>query len=260
MILYKYLGPARIDVIRDARIRHTQPLLFNDPFESKPYVAGMPPKDLMEKVSKVEAKRQGMSEEMRVAILKSSENPDQFAKVMEIMLAMFGSAVGVLSLTEKPTNLLMWAHYAAEHAGYVIGFDTDHDYWRYGPVKEALSRDNLRKVDYSEQRPKAEHAGAISLEEVYYRKSLEWEYEQEWRTNLPLHFADHVIEVENGFPICLFNFPRESVCQVLIGCRASEQTEKQITEIVRGTKEYSNVELARASIDPQEFKLNFTTI
>jgi hypothetical protein len=37
MILYKYLSPERLDVLRDAKIRYTQPRLFNDPFELRPY-------------------------------------------------------------------------------------------------------------------------------------------------------------------------------------------------------------------------------
>jgi hypothetical protein len=35
-IAYKYLHPSRIDVLRDNRIRFTQPAALNDPFESNP--------------------------------------------------------------------------------------------------------------------------------------------------------------------------------------------------------------------------------
>src|SRR6266700_134946 len=38
MILYKYLPPERIDVLRNRRIRFTQPADFNDPFEFRPVI------------------------------------------------------------------------------------------------------------------------------------------------------------------------------------------------------------------------------
>src|SRR6266853_4209076 len=38
MILYKYLQPARLDVLEHRRIRFTQPGDFNDPFEFRPRI------------------------------------------------------------------------------------------------------------------------------------------------------------------------------------------------------------------------------
>ena len=38
MILYKYLQPARLDVLKHRRIRFTQPGDFNDPFEFRPRI------------------------------------------------------------------------------------------------------------------------------------------------------------------------------------------------------------------------------
>ena len=254
-ILYKYLPPARLDVLRDGRIRCAQPLLFNDPFESKPYITAMPQKEMMERVSKVESERMDLSDEERVAILKVSEDPEHAAAVMAMMMTLFGAGVGILSLTEKRDNLLMWAHYAAEHTGYVIGFDTTHEYWNnFGDEKGSDHAGVLRKVDYSDQRPSPKHLAAVSRTEMYFAKSREWEHEQEWRVFRVLEQPDHVIGHQNNLPICLFNFPRESVREVLVGCRASEETEKAIVEIVAGTKEYQKVDVLKAEIDPAEFK------
>src|SRR6266568_3737553 len=38
MILYKYLQPARVDILKHRRIRFTQPGAFNDPFEFRPKI------------------------------------------------------------------------------------------------------------------------------------------------------------------------------------------------------------------------------
>lgn len=37
MKVYKYVNPERIDIIKNAQIRFTQPASFNDPFEMRPY-------------------------------------------------------------------------------------------------------------------------------------------------------------------------------------------------------------------------------
>ena len=41
MSLYKYLLPERIDVLRNAKIRFSQHMALNDPFEMKPYFEGL---------------------------------------------------------------------------------------------------------------------------------------------------------------------------------------------------------------------------
>src|SRR5579859_6408957 len=39
MILYKYLQPERLNILKDRKIRFTQPGDFNDPFEFRPRIA-----------------------------------------------------------------------------------------------------------------------------------------------------------------------------------------------------------------------------
>lgn len=41
-------------------------------------------------------------------------------RIREIMCEKFEELIGILCLTESPTNLLMWAHYADSHAGFVL--------------------------------------------------------------------------------------------------------------------------------------------
>ena len=41
MILYKYCGPERVDVLDSGMIGLTRPRSFNDPFEFSPDVAGI---------------------------------------------------------------------------------------------------------------------------------------------------------------------------------------------------------------------------
>jgi hypothetical protein len=81
----------------------------------------------------------------------------------------------VLCLTTKPDNLLMWAHYASNHSGICIGFDSG-----LPPF------DAAREVKYAEERPSVavlhqDRPYAEVLEQVLFTKSRHWEYEAEWR-------------------------------------------------------------------------------
>ena len=109
--LYKYLGPNRTDVLRDGRIRYTQPSLFNDPFESRPHVVGVPPAELMERVSRVEAERLGVPEEDRVAILEMMEDPRRQAAASQIIIAIFVPLEIVRRLNEPHRPRVDWSQF-----------------------------------------------------------------------------------------------------------------------------------------------------
>lgn len=52
-----------------------------------------------------------------------------------------GKKIGILSLTENPSNLLMWAHYANSNQGFVIAFDSSHEFFLTGVL--------ARKTNYA---------------------------------------------------------------------------------------------------------------
>ncbi len=80
--------------------------------------------------------------------------------------------IGILCLTEDPLNILMWSHYAQNHTGICIGFDTGE-----------LPFSGAQQVIYSEERPKAEFDSDSEtlIERVLLTKSQHWKYEREWR-------------------------------------------------------------------------------
>lgn len=83
----------------------------------------------------------------------------------------------VACFTESNISPLMWAHYAESHKGFCIEYDLKKlaEGYRYG----------LLPVIYSDKRYDVTNA-VISrnknlLMNPYYFKSMEWEYEKEWR-------------------------------------------------------------------------------
>ncbi len=71
----------------------------------------------------------------------------------------------VSCFSEINDSLLMWAHYANHLNGVCLRFDT---------TKDKLFQ-NVHKVDYSKFRSNSNDYN------VYFTKSLDWSYEQEWR-------------------------------------------------------------------------------
>ena len=132
--LYKYCPPERIDIFESLQIRFSPPSQFNDTFDSYhliPSEAGTP------------------------------------AKVERLKLR---ARLGVLCLTERSDNQLMWVNYAKNHTGFVIGFDAHSAFF---DADERL----LRKVQYQEKPkvlPVPDRCGC-------FYKPLPWEYEREWR-------------------------------------------------------------------------------
>jgi hypothetical protein len=270
-VLYKYFPPERVDVLQNGRLRFTQPVVFNDPFECSPAFLDFAPEKMMDRVSRVEAARMGMPEEERQRIFDSVYGPAgsrrRGQQVVAMLMAALGRGVGILSLTERPDNLLMWAHYAKSHEGFVIGFKTA-DSFLSRPGAHPNAANHLRKVLYSKRRVKLKFLTSLGLVEMYFTKSLEWQYEREWRmfTVLAEEDTKGVLEMcaksiaQSGAivglppcPVRLFDFPASCVENVTIGCRATDHTCNAIASII-GAK-YPHAETLKAKISATEFKL-----
>jgi len=169
-----------------------------------------------------------------------------------IMPQKFEEMIGILCLTESPDNLLMWAHYADSHQGFVVEFDADSPFFnqRRGSDDEFW---HLRKVLYSERRP------SFVLSEVedfspFLTKGEDWRYEAEWRMMVPLSSASKII---GGGPtaIHLFEYPKSAIRAVIFGCRIAESKQEQIRQILREAPEYKEVQCRSAKIDETRYRL-----
>lgn len=262
-MLYKYSGVDRFDVLETHHIRFTQPAVFNDPFENKPVVSSIAPED--------EARRQ--LKEMLPGCLRDAYQtlpPEarsilsfdqflQFAKeqmdkempnalnLLDKLKPMaqdgiwdFASKIGILSLSECPDELLMWAHYASSHAGFVIGFDNEHPYFdsRKKPSDELH---HLRKVKYVDQRPNLPMI-ELTGDDLFLTKSSHWACENEWRSLRPLQEADRVIHTAPD-AIYLFSFPPEIVRTVIFGHCISGELRNKLLAILRSNMDYSKAEI-----------------
>jgi hypothetical protein len=176
-VLYKYYSPERLSFFETLQVYFSSPFQMNDAFDSHFLV----PKNLPR---------------ARTA------------------RGLWRNKMGILSLTERPDNHLMWVHYAS-HAGFVVGLDAHADFFH---------EDNrvLRNVDYDRTGPDVLPHGDI---EVCFAKANDWVYEKEWRC--VREFAPKESRLVSVEP----NMVRE----IIFG---SQMETWQITRIIRALTQY----------------------
>ncbi len=246
--VYKYCRPERIDILESGLVMLSRPSVFNDPFELKPHYETLDDLLLPIPDDATEGMRTQLAE-MQRQINERVLPPTAIDSVLDRAT----STIVVLSLSEIRDSLLMWAHYTAAHTGFVIGFEA--------PAR-ILAIDSphrhVDKVAYSADRPSRITFEEITNDELLLTKSKEWEYEQEWRVLDSLFSADG--DPPDGSPKCWpFKFRRESVTEVVVGCRASEDFVQQIGAVL-DKPPYEHVEQLRAFRDLREYKLRIGPI
>jgi hypothetical protein len=139
-ILYKYVGVGGLDILEALRLKISSPVGFNDPFEfaplfKKPTVSvvqqtnkmNLPP-DVLERFSNLFVSNWG-EEEIRWLRATLSKFVDE--------------NFGVICLSDKNDDLLMWAHYGDRHSGLCIGFD----------FSQFAIPIEIHPINYSDDRP-----------------------------------------------------------------------------------------------------------
>ncbi|MFB6404467.1 DUF2971 domain-containing protein [Pseudomonas putida] len=125
-------------------------------------------------------------------------------------------AIGVLCLSETPSEILMWSHYAEFHKGFCIEYKVDESSLlgrlakpvKYTDVYPSLS---LRNLPYN--------AEENFIDICVYTKAKQWSYEREWRA----------ISHTGGK---LYNAPAP-ISAVIFGAKMPEAHKRDIYEILR---------------------------
>ncbi len=269
-MLYKYFTLERRDVLENQLVRLTQPGDFNDPFElhpsydlmSKADIAALPEASGQEGIQgpKMRLLTPEVMQAMIAAVLPGLQKQlaQRFGQGGAYLIdnnrlaqATFDSKFGILCLTENPDSLLMWAHYANNHNGFVIQFDETHEFFastsHEGQVLE------LTKVEYSAQRPVLSFS-SINSPSLYYRKSPEWAYENEWRIIKPLSAARTTL-AHPEFPRFLFELPPSAVKGVIIGLSVPHSVRVELIELL-AQPHWKHATVFQTALNKNEYKLD----
>lgn len=216
---YKYMSVATARaVLTNCTLRWSSPVLFNDPFDvprelsfgitSDELVRASgrwmrrliedPPEDTKPLLPKirliVEAVRRGISPEVKAELLAgiedvtSSHSPSGAAmNELRDLWRTWLPDHRILCLTESPTHVAMWHHYADKYRGVVLEFtciDELGSAWlaakpvTYPPEKPAVyTADGWAEL----MMLPPEAAIRAMLNAATYTKSPDWSYESEWR-------------------------------------------------------------------------------
>lgn len=248
MLLYKYLSPERIDVLENKKIRFTQPGDLNDPFEFEPYIYEMISEKNIRKIIKSKlyqdyithnAWAKNMPYEL-FELLNYNQYKGLVYNILgvgeKLSLQKMTFAVkhffAILSLSRKYDNKLMWSHYAKSGKGFVIGFDTESEFFSKENVVNDSRIIESGDVLYSDLRP------TISLESLqpshlFFAKSLDWEYEKEYRFVKAI--MPDMNEPPDSYPLKLYEYPVDCVKEIYIGSGATSAfTERALSVIGEG--------------------------
>ena len=280
MILYKYIPADRIDILENFQIRFTQPNAMNDPFEARPFFHSFATREGFAK-----AFADGIRQEPRIwevfrnagrtdldihgfveRIERDPDYAEQFYEDTSITIRLpeerkkvyrWCNIVGILSLSETPDNLLMWAHYAVGHTGFVLEFDGCHDFFKTD--NPLLGFTKPKCVHYTSERPRTT-IEEVSESELFLTKGSHWEYEREWRYLKYLNDANERFTDANNLDVNLFRLPPKCIVGVILGCYRDPELENRILALRRNCPELHHLRVQHARASNTRYRLKIEEI
>jgi len=273
-LLYKYLAPDRVDVVAKRLIRYTQSSALNDPFEGRPSITAISdnetarlafqnllPEQTMESYKQLDEKQKKLiSFELFSALVNARFKAlePQLPNVLNAFTPFVKKVIhekmdkhfGILSLSEVADNVLMWSHYAADHTGFVLGFDATNPHFDERK-SEADDLRHLRPVVYADDRPKGPMNEWDGIK-LFWVKSKKWEYECEWRIVRPLADATEILRT-TPYSVHLFGYPAGSLREIIFGARILDSTKQALLNAVIADPAVSHIRFKYARIDDNDF-------
>lgn len=264
--LYKYMSKRldRIgDVLVNRRLHFASPIRFNDPFDCAPGLDlrhGATDEDWTDYfVHLVQEYEPNSTPEYRQAKAKDNINRQRHTDPafldeteMEIRNAVktSGHEQGVVCLSSDLESPMMWAHYADNHQGLVLRFDsshmTDQTSGELRCFKANYTRSFPQLPEYLAALRAFNEGDATAFTKLFFcRKSTEWEYEKEWR-----FFA--------GKPDSFVEFDPPMLSAIIFGWKMSEGTRQLVAAWAASLNPQPKLLQAEPCVD--RFRMNVTTI
>jgi len=245
---YKYLpfDQGSLRIITDGTIKFTPPSELNDPFDCAPDVDTSNIADYLNTRSDL-LKKAGETLNLSPAQF-IEEKPAMIGRLeMAAEHGAFGQQaadeVGICSLTRDPLNLLMWAHYAQHHTGFVVEFDI--------PVKvidvDKPATDRLlewlipQEVEYQALKPVVNFFDDkdVMTKKYFLIKGEDWAYEQEER----------VIDYVRGHGI--HRYDRATILHsVIAGMKMDDQKYMTLMESINKANHDLNLKIGFCKAEP----------
>lgn len=201
MKLYKYreFGVRALRSLTEAEVHYAQPRTFNDPLDCDPTfdvdvgratLEKLYYRMLLQRMDKSKAaEKVGYLRYMSTELGNYETDKEAEAYLMRMLARDIKGELddefaqrGVLSLSATWSSALMWSHYADEHRGICVEYDTTDQAHPYlGPVIYSAPR-AVKASDLVRWKGRDDESAKERVIQTYfYAKSAEWKYEKEWR-------------------------------------------------------------------------------
>lgn len=274
MKLYLYLSFRHLDVLRNGRLHFSDVLERQDPFEiNRPVIRKAPEETpISHEDFKAELRRQyaALPEHMQALVteayfceqaakkrpaIEKQMRQKQQPKTKKLPDPAKLESLALCRLFSSPTNPLLWERYSDQYRGFVVELDAGHKYFIHNLFKEQPQL--LRPVVYSDERP-SERSPIQPFPSLFHRAQV-WSQEQEHRLVRPKETADKQVLV-NGKNFYFYAFPVSAVKQVIIGCNASDEDRKALSQLFSADTRYKKIPLANLWLDPDLYALHVKSV
>ncbi len=281
--LFKYL-PLYEDFFENFLIRAPVSRSLNDPFEVNPsndFFASL--------LYQIKDFRHGPTKKIIRYTLDKTEKHEKFRNGG----VGFYDQTGIISLSETKDNLLMWSHYAQEHNGMVIEFDTTHGFFTSQYINDSdYFSGKVHRVLYSKRRlcDFDMSDNSTSWLEPFINKSDEWIYEKEHRFLVNVHKANVILintqedtsqiqgikvkpfnesfnEIINctymgslqSIPSILFMFKIPEICikSITFGVSMATNKKDKVIDVIKSNPSLNHCQLFNASLSRDHYHLDF---
>ncbi|MGF6968133.1 hypothetical protein OKW43_005161 [Paraburkholderia sp. WC7.3g] len=226
------------------------PSTFNDPMDCKPkfrFSGGTP--QARERFRQVTIFRmvkrdhsQAAGDELRNLMEEYSRTrqdiDSRFEAEADLAITEAIQSIGVLCLSERPNDPVMFYHYGDKHVGMCLKFRTDGFLRGVEPV---MYSENYPVVAFFDDSNHEEQ-----FERIFLTKYKSWEYEHEWR------YVEANLDHEN--PQRLRNYPPELLSGVIFGYKMPQADRDYAADLLRNRA--SRVELLEARLDRNHYLLD----
>lgn len=267
-VIYKYIPAEHYlpKVLKGESIKFSSPLSFNDPFECKPLCI----------IENGEAGERFLSNGLKEIGLTPAQRLRRLGELrrfqglpmpsgLESNMSELLSQIGISCFSESRDSILMWSHYAAEHSGVCIGFDTTkHIFQTAWQVKY---QDELPVI----YRPSDNNDQMLSKSLL--TKSIHWEYEREWRivkrTMTPEQQRTTILKYGQNSPAQLevmvdqrgpgfYGFPKHAITEVILGVKMLPPKRRQVLQWIEEAQ--LKIPVYQAVRHQSEFRLEFSKV
>ena len=247
--LYKYVplnGHTR-DIFRFEELFFAHPLThFNDPFDSRisPSFAGTREEYLKAVTEFFQILKYDITpEEIRLQAAVAFENQNFFwGEFADKMLRDTQATTGILSLTKKNDDILMFSHYAVGHRGLCLGFSTAPAYYHFY-IGQGGSRNTFRVIYPESYEPPGLVGDNLTKVALWMArtKAPPWSYEEEWRV---------MVNTWHGH----YRFEPSMLRTVIFGCLMPESDKQEVRDLLEGWP--AHIDLMQAEKRPNAFALD----